>query len=159
MAMNSRFAIAVHILALMAEHDEKPLKSEFIACLVKTNAVVIRRLLPELAKANLVESHSGASGGTRLKQKPELISLWEIYQAVETSAAFGVHRPLAEGECKVSCNIENVLINVQNRVDKAVWQTLRCITLAEVLQMLKDESVSAESDGEFRSHQENVSVE
>jgi DNA-binding IscR family transcriptional regulator len=118
MAGNSRFAIAVHTLALLANHEDSPLKSEFIACFVKTNP--------------------GASGGSRLKKKPEEISLWEIYQAVETDAAFAVHRPLSEGECKVSRNIEAVLINIQNRVDKAVWQTLRCITLAEVLQLIKD---------------------
>jgi Rrf2 family protein len=158
MASNSRFAIAVHTLALMANHEETPLKSEFVACLVKTNPVVIRRLLPELAKAGLVETHSGASGGSRLIKKPEEISLWEIYQAVEQSAAFSVHTPSSEGECKVSRNIESVLINIQNRVDKAVWQTLRGVTLAEVLQMLKDDD-GVISDEEFRQYQENVNVE
>lgn len=140
MSTNSRFAIAVHTLALMANYEDKPLKSEFIACFVKTNPVVIRRLLPELAKANLVETQSGAAGGSRLKREPEEISLWEIYQAVESCAAFAVHQPLSEGQCSVSRNIESVLINIQNRVDKAVWQTLRGVTLAEVLQMLKDEN-------------------
>lgn len=137
MATNSRFAIAVHTLALMADYENKPMKSETIACFVKTNPVVIRRLLPELAKANLVETQPGASGGSRLTRKPNEISLWEIYQAVESSAAFAVHQPSTEGECSVSRNIEGVLINIQNRVDKAVWQTLRCVTLAEVLQMVK----------------------
>jgi len=136
MAGNSRFAIAVHTLALMANHEDSPLKSESIACFVKTNPVVIRRLLPELAKADLVETQAGAHGGSRLKKKPEEISLWEIYQAVESSAAFSVHQPSLEGQCQVSRNIESVLINIQNRVDKAVWQTLRCITLAEVLQLV-----------------------
>ena len=138
--MNSRFAIAVHTLALMADCENKPLKSEFIACYVKTNPVVIRRLLPELAKANLVETQPGGSGGSRLKRKPEEISLWEIYQAVETEAAFGVHRPFTESQCKVSRNIECVLINIQNRVDKAVWQTLSGVKLADVLQMIREES-------------------
>ena len=140
MASNSRFAIAVHTLALMANHPDSPLKSEFIACLVKTNPVVVRRLLPELAKAGLVETQSGAHGGTRLIRKPEEISLWEVYQAVESSAAFSVHQPSLEGQCKISRNIESVLINIQNRVDKAVWQTLRCITLDEVLQLIGDGS-------------------
>ncbi|HEX8366964.1 MAG TPA: Rrf2 family transcriptional regulator [Pyrinomonadaceae bacterium] len=138
MGSNSRFAIAVHTLALMANHEDSPLKSEFIACFVKTNPVVIRRLLPELAKSDLVETQAGAHGGSRLKKKPEEISLWEIYQAVESSAAFSVHQPSSEGECKISRNIESVLINIQNRVDKAVWQTLRCITLAEVLQLIRE---------------------
>lgn len=140
MARNSRFAIAVHTLALMANYEDQALKSEFIACFVKTNPVVIRRILSELSKAKLVESQSGAHGGSRLKRQPEEISLWEIYQAVEMSAAFVVHQPLAEGQCKVSRNIESVLINIQNRVDKAVWQTLRDVTLAEVLQMLREEN-------------------
>lgn len=140
MASNSRFAIAVHTLALMANHEETPLKSDYIACFVKTNPVVIRRLLPELAKANLVETQPGASGGSRLRRKPEEVSLWEVYQAVETEAAFAVHRPLSEGECKISRNIECVLINIQNRVDKAVWQTLSGVTLADVLQMIREEN-------------------
>lgn len=143
MARNSRFAIAVHTLALMANYEDQALKSEFIACFVKTNPVVIRRILSELSKAQLVESQSGAHGGSRLKRKPEEVSLWEIYQAVEMSAAFAVHQPLAGGECKVSRNIESVLINIQNRVDKAVWQTLRDVTLAEVLRMLKEENGGA----------------
>jgi Rrf2 family protein len=147
--MNSRFAIAVHTLALMANCGDKPLKSEHIACFVKTNPVVIRRLLPELAKANLVETQPGASGGSRLKRKAEEISLWEIYQAVESNAAFAVHQPMSEGECSVSRNIESVLINIQNRVDKAVWQTLRGVTLTEVLEMLKDENGEIVSREEF----------
>ena len=147
MASNSRFAIAVHTLALMANHEDQPLKSESIACFVKTNPVVIRRLLPELAKADLVETQSGASGGSRLKKKPEEISLWEVYRAVEMEAAFAVHRPLSEGECEISRNIECVLINVQNRVDKAVWQTLSCLTLADVLQMLREESGDLTGEG------------
>src|SRR4028119_1183252 len=102
MSTNSRFAIAVHTLALMANYENKPLKSEFIACLVKTNPVVIRRLLPELSKANLVETQPGANGGSRLKRKPEEISLWEIYQAVESIAAFAVHQPFSECECSIS---------------------------------------------------------
>jgi len=139
MASNSRFAIAVHTLALMASHEDAPLKSEFIACFVKTNPVVIRRLLPELAKANLVETQAGASGGSRLKRKPEEISLWEVFQAMETDVAFAVHSPLSEGECKISRNIECILINIQNRVDKAVWQTLSGLTMADVMQMIREE--------------------
>jgi Rrf2 family protein len=137
---NSRFAIAVHTLALMAEDVNKPLNSEFIACRVKTNAVVVRRLLPELARANLVETQPGANGGTRLRRPPGEISLWEIYQAVEKSAAFDVHQPELETPCKVSRNIGSVLVSIQNRVDKAVFQTLSGMTLAEVLQMLGEEN-------------------
>lgn len=137
---SSRFAIAVHTLALMASYEDKPLKSETIACFVRTNPVVIRRLLSELGKAELVESQPGANGGSRLRRKAEEISLWNIYQAVETNTAFDVHHPLAEGRCTVSSNIQCVLIGIQNRLDKAVCQTLRGLTLADVLREIREES-------------------
>lgn len=144
---SSRFAIAVHTLALMANYENKPLKSETIACFVRTNPVVIRRLLSELGKAELVESQAGANGGSRLRLKPEEISLWKIYKAVETNTAFEVHQPASEGLCKVTNNIQCVLISIQNRVDKAVCQTLRGLTLGDVLQMIKEESGEAFGDG------------
>lgn len=151
---NSRFAIAVHILALMANYKDELLKSDFVACFVKTNPVVIRRSLPVLARAGLIETLPGASGGSRLKRSAAQISLWEIYQAVETSAAFTVHQPATDEECIISRNIECVLIGIQNRVDKAVWQTLRDISLSDVLRMLKDENGGAINDGKCRELQE-----
>ena len=41
---SSRFAVAVHVLTLRAAAGDEPLKSEFVASSVNTNAVVIRRL-------------------------------------------------------------------------------------------------------------------
>ncbi|MCC7307577.1 MAG: Rrf2 family transcriptional regulator, partial [Acidobacteria bacterium] len=56
MAANSQFAMAVHILALLALKGETNLKSDTIAHSVNTNPVVIRRILGQLANARLVES-------------------------------------------------------------------------------------------------------
>ena len=94
-----------------------PLKSEAIACMVKTNPVVIRRLMCELSKANLIESQPGANGGTRLKRFPAEITLWEIYRAVETGEVFSLHSPQEETACQVSNNIADVLREVQTEVE------------------------------------------
>src|SRR5687767_6534694 len=117
MASSSRFAIAVHTLALMANFEGKPVKSEYIACLVKTNAVVIRRLMCELSRANLIESQSGASGGSWLKKDAREISLWEIYQAIEMGEVFSLHNPAEGANCQISCNIAEVLTEIQTRID------------------------------------------
>lgn len=140
MASSSRFAIAVHTLALMANCEGKPVKSEYIACLVKTNAVVIRRLMCELSRANLIESQSGASGGSWLKKEANNISLWEVYQAVEVGEVFSLHKPADEGNCQISCNIAEVLRDVQIKIDSAIEQSLSEIKLSEVLQKLKKDS-------------------
>jgi Rrf2 family protein len=145
MASSSRFAIAVHTLALMANYGDAPVKSEYIACLVKTNAVVIRRLMCELSRANLIESQSGASGGSWLKREAENISLWEIYRAVETGEVFSLHKPAEEANCQISSNIAEVLTEVQTKIDSAIEQSLSEIKLSDVLQKLKKEEFSDET--------------
>lgn len=145
MASSSRFAIAVHTLALMANYQTKPVKSEYIACLVKTNAVVIRRLLCELSRANLIESQSGANGGSWLKKSAQDISLWEIYQAVEVGEVFALHKPAAEANCQISCNIAEVLTEIQINIDSAIEQSLSEIKLSDILQKLRKDSFGDES--------------
>lgn len=139
MAGSSRFAIAVHTLALMASFDGKPVKSEYIACLVKTNAVVIRRLMCELSKANLIESQSGANGGSWLKRDAQEISLWNIYRAIEMGEVFALHSPSEEANCQISCNIAEVLTDVQEKIDSSIKRSLNAISLADVLRKLKNE--------------------
>ena len=44
MAANSQFAMAVHVLTVLARHKDEKVKSETVAGSVNTNPVVIRRL-------------------------------------------------------------------------------------------------------------------
>jgi DNA-binding IscR family transcriptional regulator len=83
MSTNSRFAVAVHVLSLMAWSGEEPLKSEQVAESVNTNPVVIRRMLLDLAQAGLVVSQTGSMGGSRLATDPAKTTLLDVYQALE----------------------------------------------------------------------------
>jgi Rrf2 family protein len=143
MAANSRFAIAVHILTLMAWAKDEPLKSEYVACSVNTNPVVIRRILCALAKAGLVFSQTGAAGGSRLARKPGQITLLDIYRAVDAGASFSLHRQPPSEECPVGMNIENVLGNVLAEVDQAVEGALAKITIEKVLRAVEPRSSRA----------------
>lgn len=136
MANSSRFAIAVHTLALMASFEGKPVKSEFVACLVKTNAVVIRRLLCELSRARLIESQSGANGGSWLSRGADEISLWEIYKAVESGGVFALHAPSTESNCLISSNIAEVLLGIQGKIDRSIEASLSDVKLSDVLKTL-----------------------
>lgn len=62
MAQNSQFAVALHILTLLALNAHEPLTSEYIAGSVNTNPVFIRRVLGKLAHASLVTSQPGVGG-------------------------------------------------------------------------------------------------
>lgn len=149
---SSRFSVAVHTLALLASHGDKQLKSEQIACLVKTNPVVIRRLLSDLSRANLVVSQAGAAGGSRLAQDPTKISLWQIYQAVADGEVFALHRKTPDEHCEIGRSIQVVLSSIQDRLDAAIEISLGKISLAEVLQMIETENRNCQTkfNGEKR---------
>lgn len=137
MSTSSRFAVAVHVLTLMAWADDEPLKSEQVAESVNTNAVVIRRMLCELSEAKLVVSQSGAMGGSKLAREPERITLLDIYQAVESRGVFSLHRHPPSRNCPVGVNIGTVLNQVLDEVDTAVERVLANITIKDVVSRLK----------------------
>jgi Rrf2 family protein len=137
MSTSSRFAVAVHVLSLMAWADEEPLKSEQVAESVNTNPVVIRRMLCELAEAKLVVSQSGAMGGSKLARQPQQITLLDIYQAVESRGVFSLHRHPPNRHCPVGVNIGPVLNQVLDEVDSAVEGVLANITIKDVVSRLK----------------------
>jgi Rrf2 family protein len=134
---SSRFAVAVHVLTLMAWSDDEPVKSEKVAKSVNTNPVVIRRILCELAHARLVISQTGSAGGSKLARRPEEITLLDIYEAVENRGVFSLHRQHPSRRCPVGVNIGTVLGEVIDEVDSAVKQVLTKITIKDVVIRLK----------------------
>lgn len=144
MSTSSRFAVAVHVLTLMAWFDDEPLKSEQVGESVNTNPVVIRRILCELAQAKLVVSQTGSAGGSRLARKPDEISLLDVHSAVEWRGVFSLHRQPPSRRCPVGVNIETVLGQVLDEVDSAVEHALANITIRDVIARLKPLAGKAE---------------
>jgi len=128
--------MAVHVLMLLAKASGENLKSEYISESVNTNAVVIRRLLCQLAQANLVVSQTGAAGGTRLAKSAGEINLNEVYQAVSTGEVFALHRQKPNQDCPVGKNIESVLCRLQKEIDKVIEEKLSQKTLQNVLEAI-----------------------
>ncbi len=137
MAANSQFAMAVHILTMLAKSRDANVKSECIAASVNTNAVVIRRLLGQLSAAKLVISQTGAFGGTRLARCPNEISLCEIYKAVSCGEVFALHAKSPSQDCPVGKNIEAVLCNLQKEIDKSVGEKLGQYNLQNVIEQIE----------------------
>jgi Rrf2 family protein len=138
MQTSSRFAVAVHILALMAGADDEPIKSDQMASSVNTNPVVIRRILCSLSRAELVVSQTGAAGGSKLARKAGQISLLDVYRAVEEGGVFALHRQSPSRRCLVGGAIESVLKDVLDEVNLAVERALSKTTIEQVLQSLRD---------------------
>jgi Rrf2 family protein len=147
MSTSSRFAVAVHVLTLMAWSEDESLKSEQVAESVNTNPVVIRRILCELAQAKLVISQTGSTGGSKLARKAGELTLLEVYQAVERRGVFSLHRQPPSRRCPVGVNIEMVLGDVLDEVNSAVEHVLAKITIEDVVQRMRPCVGSAKRKG------------
>lgn len=136
MSANSRLTIATHALVWTASHERlggEWTTSEQLAGSVKTNPVVIRRLMTELVKAGLLESARGPGAGWRLSRRPEEITLAQLADALGPEPAFAMHRNEPSPSCPVAQGIRPALAPVYARVDDAVRRELERTTLAEVL--------------------------
>ncbi len=87
MPSSSRFAVALHVVTLLAAGGGRPVPSALVAGSVRTNPVVIRRILRDLARAGIVETRRGSSGGSRLARAPRRVTLLQVYRAVEEEGA------------------------------------------------------------------------
>lgn len=141
MAANSQFSMAVHVLVMLARCGDGKIKSEVVAGSVNTNAVVIRRLLGQLGHANLVESQTGAAGGTWLARCPKEITLADVYKAVSCGEVFALHGKSPNQDCPVGRNIESVLCNLQKEIDRTVGDKLSQYTLQSVLEIIEQGKV------------------
>jgi Rrf2 family protein len=130
--MNSRFALAMHVLALLAiEKKSEPSSSEYLARSASTNPVVIRRLLGTLRDAGLVTVQPGTRGGTSLARRPEQITLLEVYRAVGEGELFSLGTRRPNPYCICGRNAQ-VIANVFSRTETAVEEVLTGITVAQL---------------------------
>ncbi len=135
--INSRFTVAVHLLALMSVDGErstrKAITSDMAAVSLNTNPVVARRILGSLRKAGLVSSRSGPAGGWVLAGNPESITLRDVYHAVEDEALFSMHNRVPSRHCEIGRNIQGTLEGYFCEAERAMQEKLGERTIADVV--------------------------
>jgi Rrf2 family protein len=134
MPLNSRFAVAAHILTLLYDSDGQPLTSDFIAGSVNTNPAVIRRLLSQLAKAGLTAARLGAGGGARLARPATQITLRDVYRAVDEGSLFAMHPQDPNPDCPVGRHIQASLEGIMEDAERALEAELANYTIADLVE-------------------------
>nr|WP_299507096.1 Rrf2 family transcriptional regulator [uncultured Rhizobium sp.] len=132
MPTSTRFAVAVHILTALAVSDGKPMRSEDLAYSANTSAVVIRGLLSRLIDAGLTRSQLGAGGGALLAKAAENIRLLDVYEAVEDTELFSLHRTPPCENCAVGGNILEAMQPVLARARTALETELAKSSVADI---------------------------
>ena len=135
MQISSRFTIAVHVLvALETFKDEYKITSEFLASSVNVNPTVIRRLLQQLKKADIITVKRG-SGGADIERPLEDITLLDVYNAVEpveNGELFHFHENPNE-LCPVGRNIHRIMDYRLEEIQKAMEDKMKSVTIADVM--------------------------
>jgi Rrf2 family protein len=137
--LSSKLSVGIHMMTIFALKPGEPLTSEFIACSVNTNPVVIRRLLGSLRSAGIVESKTGVGGGWSLLVDPEQITLLDILRAVEPqSEIFALHRSEPNPECPCGLHIQGVLTEVYGKVQDGMIRQLASLSIAGIAGKIKN---------------------
>jgi Rrf2 family protein len=137
MQTSCRFAMAVHVLTLLAYREGDRVTSTNLAGSVNTNPVIIRRLLLALQRAKLVDTCKGAGSGSRLNSSPKRINMAQVYRAVEAAEPFRTPRRKPNEDCPVGqCmreELEKIFVSAENALERDLEKT----TLADVIEAVK----------------------
>lgn len=133
MLSSSRFIVAVHAMSVLARFAGKgPVCSTAVAESVHTNPVVIRRLMTELERASLVRSVAGRSGGFELNRDPALITLADVYFAVEDENVFRMHKTDPKSHCPVAAQLGQILSAPLRAAECALHTSLAKTSIRDV---------------------------
>ena len=143
MRINTRFTVAVHLMALLAiaRNKGQTVTSDILAASVGTNPVVIRQMMSCLKKAGLIVTRNGVPGG-ELTKTEEDISLLEIYQAVrkDSDAPLFDFHPNPNPRCFVGGNIEEAMEKPLREAQVAMEQTLLGYSLKDITAYIREKA-------------------
>ena len=130
----TRFAVAAHILLMVAADGGGPSTSQRLATSINTNPVVVRRITGQLARAGLVRVRRGP-GGAELTRTADTITLEDVWRAVNSGSV----RPLLplhanpDPGCPVGCRVHAVLGEAFGIAERELERALARTTLADLL--------------------------
>ena len=133
MAANSVLAGAIQVLCFISYAGKAGTNAAQAARSMRTNPVVIRRLLKQLEVGGLVTIRQGRNGGVTLNRSPADITLKDIHDAVEDGHGLFVLRERGNPRCPVNRAMKTLLTPVFSAADMAVADTLAKTRLAALL--------------------------
>lgn len=134
MQISSRFTVALHIFTCVdVFKDQYKVTSDFLAGSINTNPVIIRKILSQLSKADLITVARG-TGGITINRPLSEISFYDVYQAiepVENGDLFHFHEA-PDPECPVGRNIHRLLDGKLKSIQNAMEDKMREYSLADL---------------------------
>ncbi|MCZ6693913.1 MAG: Rrf2 family transcriptional regulator [Bacteroidetes bacterium] len=136
MRASSKFTIAIHICIYLDYSNDQLVSSQTLAESVKTNPVVIRRLIGQLRRQGIVGSVAGAKGGFYLAKPVDQLTLWDIYLVVRDDEFF--NKPKVNPDCVVSSNLAVLVDDVYSESEHSMKNSMEKVTVAQLTDKLSD---------------------
>lgn len=138
MQMKTSVEQAIYAVAILALLPEKAvLPGDAISEQLKTSPSYSQKLLRRLVREGLIHSVPGAKGGFKLMRKPEEITIYDIYIAMEGHQAFytpsGIFDDLLEAEEDYDC----LLVSFMDEAEVAWKAVLKKQTIAKLVTELE----------------------
>lgn len=126
-------SMAIHALAVLAANPGKRLSSKDIAQTLGFSEAHLAKVFQRLARAGLAGSQRGPTGGFVLAQKPDDITLLQIFEAIEgpltVSGCLLEHHECGTTDCPLGKLVKSVNVEVKDSLTHTTLAAL-CGSLA-----------------------------
>jgi DNA-binding IscR family transcriptional regulator/ubiquinone/menaquinone biosynthesis C-methylase UbiE len=151
MKKDSKLSGVLHILLHMAAADT-PATSETLAKMMRTNPVVIRRVLAGLREHGFVTSEKGHGGGWQLSCDLTTVTLRDIYVALGTPALFALGNRTEAPGCLVEQAVNTVMNQALHDAEALLLTRFSEVTLAEMSHHIPHSQTGNEHHGHDGHH-------
>ncbi len=140
MRVSKKFPMAIHSLLYIAIASPiKRVTSTMVGDSIGANAVTIRNLFLDLSANGLLKASAGKNGGVNLGKAPNEITLWDVYEAVETDDVEEIFKMYeGNGQCPVGKNIYQILYPHMTSAVSAMKADMEKVTIETLLLELKN---------------------
>lgn len=138
MKRDSKLSDVLHVLLHLADYAV-PVKSETLAKILKTNPVVVRRILAGLRKQGFVSSEKGHGGGWQLSCDFYNVTLHDIYVALDSPPLFAMGNRNESPDCLVEKAVNKAMNGAFHDAEILLLEGLKKVPLAELVHHIHQE--------------------
>lgn len=135
MKKSSKFSDVLHVLLHMADSNT-PVTSETLAKAMRTNPVVVRRVMAGLREKGFVQSEKGHGGGWLLSCDLKKVTLLDVYKAVESPTLLAMTNRNQDSECQIEKAVNTATQNAFDEVETLLLKKFQDVTLAKLLKIV-----------------------
>ncbi|MCV0396173.1 MAG: Rrf2 family transcriptional regulator [Rhizobiaceae bacterium] len=131
MRRDSRLSGILHVLLHMAERDG-PATSEELARAMRTNPVVVRRVMAGLRAKGLARSAKGHGGGWTLSRDLKTVTLRDVHEALGCPSLLAIGNRDDAPDCLVEQAVNAALGRAFDEAEALLLERFGAVTLAEI---------------------------